>query len=571
MPYVSRFLRRDVVLLFLLALLVRLLAGLPQQQPNYMDAAYSYVNALNLATGRGFVEDFVWNYLGRPGPPPQPSHMYWMPLTSILAWLGLAVGGLSYRAAQVPFMVVSALLAPISYWASRCLALGRGWSWLAGLLAIFSGFYFPFWTAIDNFTPFAVAGSMGLLLAYWGMSEWPRSVSEWANGREAWRKGESAAKRGRQNVANGPTHRAGGGGWYILAAGVCVGLAHLARADGPLLLVAVWPVGAVYLRRPLPVVRFSLLLALGYLLPMAPWFWRNWQAAGVILPAAGTQTVWLPTAGDLFSSYNYFYSYGRTWSAATFFGQGPGPVLLGRWWALAANLQSVIGAWGMIFAGPLALVGAWACRRHLLLQLAGLYAALLFLAMTVVFAFPGALGGLFHSGAALLPFIYAAAALGLDRAVDWAAARRRGWDRRLAKTFFGLGLLLLAVFLSGFIYYGRVLRNNAWNQADTTYGLVADWVAQARPGATVMINNPPAYRYHGGGLSVVVPNEDIDTTLAAAAEYGVDYLVLDNNHPAPLAEVYTSTFTHPGLSLVKTFGQGYGAVYVFEVTLPGGQ
>jgi hypothetical protein len=101
--------------------------------------------------------------------------------------------------------------------------------------------------------------------------------------------------------------------------------------------------------------------------------------------------------------------------------------------------------------------------------------------------------------------------------------------------------------------------------------VVAAWVAGARPGATVMINNPPAYRYHGGGLSVVVPNEDIETTLAAAAEYGVDYLVLDNNHPAPLAQVYTDTFTHPGLSLVKTFGQGHGAVYVFEITLPGRQ
>ena len=568
MRYVNRFLGRDAVLLFLLALLVRLLAGLPQQQPNYMDAAYSYVNALNLAAGRGFVEDFVWNYLGQPEPPPHPSHMYWMPLTSILAWLGMIVGGTSYRAAQVPFIIVSALLAPISYWTTRCLAGGRWSGWLAGLLAIFSGFYFPFWTAIDNFTPFAVAGSLALLLAYGGI------------GREAWanrRIGESAnGKPAGQVGANPPgewgrTRPASGGGWYILAAGVCVGLAHLARADGPLLLVAIWPVGVAYLRCPLHVVRFSLLLALGYLLPMAPWFWRNWQAAGVILPAVGSQTAWLPTAGDLFTSYSYFYSYGRTWSAETFFGQGPGPVLLGRWWALAANLQSVIGAWGLIFVGPLALVGAWACRRHLLLQLAGLYAALLFLAMTVVFAFPGALGGLFHSGAALLPFIYAAAAIGLDVAVDWAAARRRGWDRRLAKTFFGLGLLLLAVFLSGFIYYGRVLSNNAWNRADTNYPLVAAWVAQARPGATVMINNPPAYRYHGGGLSVVVPNEDIEKTLAAAAEYGVDYLVLDSNRPAPLAGVYTSTFSHPGLSLVKTFGKGPGAVYVFEIILPGGK
>ena len=131
----------DVGALFTLALLIRLLAALPQQQPNYMDAAYSYVNGLNLAAGRGFVEDFVWNYLGNPDPPPHPSHLYWMPLTSILAWLGMAVGGVSYRAAQMPFVLVSALLAPISYWTASSLS-GRRWhGWLAGLLAIFSGFY----------------------------------------------------------------------------------------------------------------------------------------------------------------------------------------------------------------------------------------------------------------------------------------------------------------------------------------------------------------------------------------------------------------------------------------------
>jgi hypothetical protein len=64
--------KNDLLALFALALVIRLLAALPQQQPNYMDAAYSYVNAVNLAEGQGFVEDFVWNYLDEGGPPPPP-------------------------------------------------------------------------------------------------------------------------------------------------------------------------------------------------------------------------------------------------------------------------------------------------------------------------------------------------------------------------------------------------------------------------------------------------------------------------------------------------------------------
>jgi hypothetical protein len=65
--------RTHLLVLFILALLIRLLAALPQQQPNYMDAAYSYMNALNLVQGRGFVEDFIWNYLGNPARPPHPT------------------------------------------------------------------------------------------------------------------------------------------------------------------------------------------------------------------------------------------------------------------------------------------------------------------------------------------------------------------------------------------------------------------------------------------------------------------------------------------------------------------
>ena len=80
---------------------------------------------------------------------------------------------------------------------------------------------------------------------------------------------------------------------------------------------------------------------------------------------------------------------------------------------------------------------------------------------------------------------------------------------------------MMAVLLSGFIYYNRVLKNDAWNRADRVYAAVAAWVATENPAATVMINNPPAYRYHGGGLSVVVPNENLETTLHAARQFRV--------------------------------------------------
>lgn len=292
---------------------------------------------------------------------------------------------------------------------------------------------------------------------------------------------------------------------------------------------------------------------------MLPWFIRNWQAVGSPLPAAGSQTIWLTGYDDLFS-------YQRDLSPQTFFAQGVGPIMQGRWFALTTNLQTVLAVWCMIFLLPLALIGGWQLRHHGLIQLAGVYAVLLFVVLTFVFAFPGARGGLFHSGAALLPFIYGATVVGLDKAVDWAATRRRGWQAQAAKQVFGVGLVVMAVALSFFIYYKQVLENNAWNSADSLYPAIAAWVSAQNPNAVVMIGNPPAYRYHGGGLSVIVPNENLAITLQAAYDYQVDYLILDSNHPAPLTKLYNNPTAFPVLRLAQTFGQGEsGKIYVFEV------
>ncbi len=539
--------------LFALALLIRLLTAWPQQQPNYMDAAYYYVDALNLASGRGFVEDFLWNYLDNPGPPPRPSHLYWMPLTSMLAGLGMAVGGLSYRAAQIPFIIISALLAPISFITAYSLSGQRRHGWLAGLLAIFSGFYVPFWTAIDNFTPFAITGSLALLCAGVGSTDAKRGVG--------------SREKDSPSSLQPPSST-----FWLLSAGIFSGLGHLARADGLLLLIAL----LIYelritndeLRSPellrqrsRVIIQNILLLILGYLLVMTPWFVRNWLAVGSILPGAGSQTIWL-------SNYDDLFRYGRDLSAQTFLAQGLGPILQGRWWVLTTNLQTVLAVWGMIFLTPLAAIGFWQLRHHPLIQRVALYALLLFGVMTFIFAFPGARGGLFHSGTALLPFIYAAAVIGLDGLIDWAAARRRRWRASQARQVFGLGLVIMAMVLSGFIYYGRVLKNDGWNRADALYPTLAGWVQQQNPAALVMIGNPPAYRYHGGGLSVVVPNEDVETTLQAARRYGVNYLILDQNHPAPLTELYDQTLTHPALSLAQTFVDENGQpVYIWRLEI----
>jgi hypothetical protein len=153
----------------------------------------------------------------------------------------------------------------------------------------------------------------------------------------------------------------------------------------------------------------------------------------------------------------------------------------------------------------------------------------------------------------LLPFIFTAALVGLDASVEWAAARRRGWDARLATQVFGAGLVGIAVFVSGFLYYRGVIVGARQPETIAPYSRLAQWLAgRGEAGAMVMVGDPPDYWYYSGGPSIVVPNEPVETTLAVADRYGAHYLVLDANRPTPLASLYEGAMTHPRLSLVES-------------------
>ncbi len=524
---------RDLGLLFVLSLIARTLAILPVQQPGYMDAAYSYDIALSLARGQGLVEPFLWNYLDDPAGLPHPSHLYWMPLPTLLAWVGIKLFGESYGAAQVPFVFLSALLPLVSYWIALRVTGERRHGWLAGLLTVFSGFYVLYWGHTDNFTPFALAGSLCLGVAGWGLG--PR---DWGPGAG----GCPTTPRTGSRVL-----------WKWLGAGALAGLAHLSRADAPLLFIAI---GLVWVQSLLSNLqsrkgkeigdwRFGIILwlVLGYFLVMLPWFVRNWALTGAALPAAGTKTIWLTTYDDLFS-------YGRELSLQTYLAWGWGDILRSKLDALGLNLQTVVAVFCLVFLAPLAVVGWWRLRRHPLYRLAAWYGLLLFLAMTLVFTFPGPRGGLFHSGGALLPFVFCAAVVGLDVAVEWVAARRRGWDTRQAKRVFSVGMVGLALLISGFLFYQGVIAGTRW-RGEAPYRHLVEWLAaQSELQAVVMVGDPPGYWYHGGGPSIVVPNEPVETLLAVADRYGARYLVLDSNRPGPLASLYEGIETHPRLRLI---------------------
>jgi hypothetical protein len=527
---------REMLWLFAISLAVRGLAMLPIAHPGYMDAAYSYDIALNLARGNGLNEPFLWLYLDDPAGLPHPSHLYWMPLPTLLAWLGITMFGHTYRAAQVPFVILSALLPLVGFAVAWQVSQRRLVAWVAGLLTVFSGFFIVYWGHTDNFTPFALAGSMCLVAGWRGVRAAPHPP------------------------APSPQSGEGGVGWLLIA-GALAGLAHLSRADGVLLLGVIGLGAMWHLRRARRQVGLSLVcLTAGYGLVILPWFVRNVMVAGTPLSGAGLQTIWL-------TRYDELFSYGRELSAAGYLAWGWDNILASKLQALWLNAQTAVAVLGMVFLAPLAVAGSWRLRRHGLMQLAGGYALLLFVVMTFVFTFPGPRGGLFHSGGALLPFINVVALVGLDWLVASVAARRRMWNPTLARRVFAVGLVGLAVLMSAFIYYRGVVVATRWRLPDATYTRLAAWLdARGESSAPVMVGDPAGYWYISGGPALVVPDGPPETALAVAERYGARYLVLDANRPAQLAPLYAGDIVEPRLQPVHRFDDAGGRpVVVFEI------
>jgi len=495
--------RRDLFVILALALLVRGLAALPQTRPNYMDAAYYTVGGERLAQGYGFSDPYVWHYLDQPQTVPQPSHLYWMPLPSILVAASQLVFGVNYRAAQVPFVLLAALLPLIAYGVAWQLSANRRHAWLAALLTIFSAFYLPYWGVPESFTPFAVFGSLAL----------------WLGSRQV---DQATSKQG-------------------VLVGICAGLAHLSRADGFLILIPVVLSAFVLSRHSSLVTRRTLrrigVVLLGYLLVMTPWFLRNLSVIGAPLSSAGTQAAWL-------CNYDELFTYGVRFDFNHLLSCGLGAVLLAKLNGVTSGTVHLIAENGLIFMALPIAIGLWQTRRHRLIRGALIYLGLLFGVMTVVFTFAGDRGGLFHSAGALLPFFYAAAPIGLDALISWIAARRRTWQVRPARLVFTLASIGLAIGLSWFVYRSRVIgadvNNPVWNQVDEgTAAIGRELIVQGEIDPIVMVNNPPLFTYQTGLRSIVIPNGDEAMLLAAARQFGAQWVVLDANRPAGLLDVYT--------------------------------
>ena len=458
-------------------------------QPSYTDAYYHFNAAVRLARGDGFVENYLWNYLDAPERLPAPSHRYWMPLSAMLAALGMTLVNApgSYAASQAPFILCSAGGGLVAYHLALLLSGRLRPAWIAGLLTVFGGFFGPRWGAIDTFAPYALIGSLTLLCI----------------GRA-------------RSIGDGQSRH------WILAGGLSA-LAHLTRPDGALLLLAacfvavIQPTGA---RGPLPRksrLRFKplLLVVISYLLTMLPWFARNIAALSLILPTGGLQ-------GIFFSEYDELFRYSTI---------APPPVsadyilrlLAVRWTAIVESLATLVAVEGVIFLAPFMLIGWRRFRTHPMLRGFTFLAVAIHFVMIWVFPIQGFRGGLFHAVAALFPFWMALGMLGLEITVDWAASRRHSWNASQAKNVFSLAALAYGIAVTlGIALTARV--EERYDLPRLYRGLREVLPDDAR----VMINDPAQLYYYLGMGGVTIPSESGAIVPIIAKQYDIEFLVLEH-------------------------------------------
>ena len=518
---------RTPLLLYALAFVVRGLLIWHFPDPAYPDSSYYVDVARQLHAGQGFNVDFIWIFaeVGGviPADPtlPIPSNAHWMPLASMVQVPFLAVFGNVAWAAALPFALIGAIAAPLTWAIARdagarpFVAVGVGFLVAVPLLST------VYMAQPDNFSLYQPL----VIAALW------------------------MAARGLR-----------GSGRAFVAAGFFAGLATLARNDGLLVLAAL---GFVFLwdrwrgwragrasppgatsdspagpRRPAVPFTAAVGAVAVFVLVMAPWWARQLAVFGSLSPSSTSgKVLFIRDIGE-------WNSITIPASLSHLLGMGIGPLIETRiGGAIAAAMIFITLVCGFILA-PVLAIGAWARRRSTDFGPFFVYAALLFAFSALISAVHVPGGTFIHSAVALAPYSYILALEGIVLAIGWVAARRAAWDADTAVRVFGGAALAFAVVIA---VAGSLVVHAIWSARRDDFVAVSTALdaAGAPQSDRVMSIDASGTRYWSGHGGVVLVNDPLDTIHEVATAYDIRWLVLDRDDSvAAVAPILDGT-QHP--------------------------
>ena len=512
--------RQDAIsfaVLYLVSFCLFLLIAVMRADSGYMDESYYLLTARNLSEGYGFQENILWNFMDDPVGLPHPSHLYWMPLVSIIAAGGMKIAGSTYLSAVVPLTLIAALIPPVTYIAGKRWLKDQFWALVGAICALFGGYYLLYYSAVDGFSLYMLLG-----VAYF------MAISQLFQ-----------QQTGKQLLLNG------------VFAGVFAGLLHLTRADGLLwaMMIPVFFAAAFFLngKEKTHLGRYILGTACSlfvYVLLLAPWFYRNIQLSGSLTAAGSSHSMFLTQYNELFVYPTSTLTFSR------WIDSGLGELLRHRLNAAGTNLLSLLGVQLLIIQLPFAIIGI---RKHwksswVKVNVFGL--VLLFLFLTVIFPFAGQRGSYFHSNTAFQIFLWVMSVIGLREAAS-RLPLKEGLDRNLFEKFIGISflvlLLLVTVVLSGSKIDG--LRAGVDEMEQIVITLQELEIGQDE---IILINDPATLNWVSERPAVVIPGGDETMMLAVMEHYGVHYVVLQYNHPPELADLYKNPLESENFSVLAT-------------------
>src|SRR5262245_22868169 len=324
---------RTPLLLYALALAVRLVLVALFPDPAYPDSFY-YVNVAHaLARGDGFNVDFIWIFPevggGIPANPvlPIPSNAHWMPLASLVQvpfiWLFGEVGW----ASAIPFALIGAVAAPLTWALARDAGTTGRVAVGAAILTAVPVLSLVYMTQPDNFSLYQPLVVGAMWMGARGLKGSPRS---------------------------------------FVVAGLLAGLATLSRNDGLLVLGALgiaflwdrWSAWRSHGGRLPAIPLWAAIACVGvFVLVMAPWWLRQLAVFGSLSPSSTSgKVLFIRDIGE-------WNSISIPASLDHLLGMGAGPLLVSRIGgfvaAVAIYTTLVLG----LVLGPFLLIGGWV-RRH---------------------------------------------------------------------------------------------------------------------------------------------------------------------------------------------------------------
>jgi len=466
------------IALLVFAIAIRIAYAVSLDHPGHGDASYYLTLAQNIADGRGFVIDYIWHFFYPQENLTHPANDFWVPLTSVIISMFLAVFGKSLFVALIPSIVFSMLISFITYrifvlyFKSKPLAY-----WAAGL-SLFAPHLFIFSFLTDTAIYYAAFMSLGLYFII---------------------KGQANPK-------------------YFYMSAVLAGLANLTRQDG-IFLYIILLTAIIILNIPVKQKFKTLLICTAiYILALSPYIISNLYYFDSIYAASSYKLAFLQT-------YEDHYSYAKELSLSTYLSWGLGNIIKLKSQIVIPNIITALRLFGALLF-PFLAVGVINMIYYLSksntrkdVSPPVLYFIILFLFYTLIANFSAYGGGYHKSVLALIPFFIVFSIDGLARLI-----------KSKSILYPLLTIILLTMIMLSINEGNKLLAYcHMQNLSLTNLTTTIKHIHNSDEEIVIMTRHPWETHYSTGFRTIQIPNDDLETIYRVALKYKANYLLL----PAP--------------------------------------